>query len=330
MLRRRRTPSPPTPSTRAKAKSPTTPPANTTPPCRAAPNGRAANYGSALQFNGYYEECAKAADAPDLQLPEEFTLEAWVKPTGSGESEPILFKETKYTTGYSLYFGEFEDGHLEGIIGEPGYEFAAAEDPEPMPHNVWTHVALTFDGARMRLYRDGALVDTAAAQGAQPTTGPLSIGCSKEFHDGYRGKIDELRIYNRALGAEEVGGDESAPIETPQAGPVAAYPFDQGEGTTAADTTGNEHDASLEGGAEWTERGKYGSALHFDGADDCLTVEDSPDLQLREEFTLETWVKPEGKGEAEWLQSRWMSPAVSSDATYFFEKDGREAGETVI
>ncbi|HYI97534.1 MAG TPA: LamG-like jellyroll fold domain-containing protein, partial [Bryobacteraceae bacterium] len=53
-------------------------------------------------------------------------------------------------------------------------------------------------------YVDGELVDDSAAEGAMPSTGPLSIGCSQEGEDNFKGDIDEVRIYNRALGEAEL------------------------------------------------------------------------------------------------------------------------------
>ncbi len=76
-------------------------------------------------------------------------------------------------------------------------------------------------------------------------------------------------------------------------GPVAAYSFDEGEGGTLEDVTGNGHDGTIEG-AEWTN-GRYGTALKFDGEEDCVAIPESPELDLSEEFTLEAWVKPEGE-----------------------------------
>ena len=92
----------------------------------------------------------------------------------------------------------------------------------------------------------------------------------------------------------EVAGNKSAPIQTPQAGPVAAYSFDDGEGSTAEDVTGDDHEGTIEG-ATWTN-GKYGDALQFDGDNYCVTdAPNATDLRLSEEFTLESWVKPEGE-----------------------------------
>jgi Concanavalin A-like lectin/glucanases superfamily len=231
-----------------------------------------------------------------------------VKPKGSGVSEPIIFKETPWFFGYSLYLGINEHGHMEGLIGEEGYEASVAEDPAKLETNVWSHIALTFDGSHMRLYVNGQLVDTSKADGPWGTTGPLSIGCSEEFEDNFDGKIDEVRIYNRALSAGEIDADAGAGLQTPSRNPVAAYSFDAGEGTTAEDAYG-EHDGAIEG-AEWFDNGRFGKALSFDGENDCVTVEDAPDLQLTEELSLEAWVKPKGSGVSE--------PIIFKETPWFF------------
>src|SRR6185503_18180835 len=101
----------------------------------------------------------------------------------------------------------------------------------------------------------------------------------------------------RALSAGELAGDAGAGLQTPSRSPVAAYSFDAGEGSAAEDLLG-EHDGEIEG-ASWFDNGRYGSALSFDGENDCVTVEDAPDLQLTEELTIEAWVKPKGSGKSE-------------------------------
>jgi hypothetical protein len=134
---------------------------------------------------------------------------------------------------------------------------------------------------------------------AQLTEGDLQIGGSTEHGDFFNGRIDEVRIYNRALGGGEVAADQAAPIQTPQQTPIAAYSFDEGEGETAEDLTGDGHTATIEG-AEWSTHGRYGSALEFDASEeDVLKVPDSPELDFSEEFTLEAWVHPSGE-ESSW------------------------------
>ena len=72
--------------------------------------------------------------------------------------------------------------------------------------------------------------------------------------------------------------------------PTAALSFDENEGEIAHDSAGS-HDGTIHGAA-WTEEGKYGAALEFDGEDDHVTIPDSEDLDFTEGFTLEAWVRP--------------------------------------
>ena len=256
-------------------------------------------YGDGLEFNGT-SSCVSIAAASDLQLTEEFTLEAWVRPTGSGsEANPFLTMEDEGAAeeeepfAYTFLAGEHEVPKAwVRKSGEAGFQ--GIYGTEPLPEHAWAHLALTDDGAKLRLYVNGELVRTTAAPEVTAATGPFTIGCDKLFPAYFEGRIDEVRIYNRVLDEGEVQGDKSAPIQTPQQGPVAAYSFDEGEGETVEDITGNGHDGTIEG-AEWTVRGKYGSALKFDGENDCVAVPESSELDFSEEFTIESWVKPEGE-----------------------------------
>jgi Concanavalin A-like lectin/glucanases superfamily len=76
-------------------------------------------------------------------------------------------------------------------------------------------------------------------------------------------------------------------------GLVAAYNFDEGAGTIAADLSGNGNTASLSGAA-WTPAGKNAGAISFDGTDDSLSIADAPTLDLTAGMTLSAWVRPTG------------------------------------
>jgi hypothetical protein len=61
--------------------------------------------------------------------------------------------------------------------------------PGTLPLNVWTYVALTWDGAQLRLYVDGALVTTAARTGVlQSVTTPLRIGGNVPYGEFFLGR----------------------------------------------------------------------------------------------------------------------------------------------
>ncbi|MGB9561510.1 MAG: DUF2341 domain-containing protein, partial [bacterium] len=63
----------------------------------------------------------------------------------------------------------------------------------------WNHTALTYDGAKIRLYLNGLKVDSLVYSGGIDTdTLPLTLGRN------FVGSFDEIRIYNRALPDSEI------------------------------------------------------------------------------------------------------------------------------
>jgi hypothetical protein len=178
------------------------------------------------------------------------------------------------------------------------------------PIGVWSYVALTYDGSRLRLFVDGRQA------ASQPTTGtiaaarnPLWLGGNHPFGEFFDGLIDEARVYDRALSDAEIRADMEKPVASGAAvrggstvvagsrapppdavGLVAAYAFDEGAGASLADGSGNRNVGTVTG-ATWT-RGRYGSALRFDGADDLVRVPPSASLDVGSELTLSAWIRP--------------------------------------
>jgi uncharacterized repeat protein (TIGR01451 family) len=81
----------------------------------------------------------------------------------------------------------------------------------------------------------------------------------------------------------------------PTPGLAAAYSFNEGGGTTVADTSGNGNGGTI-GTATWSTAGKFGNALSFNGTSAKVTVPDSNSLDLTSGMTLEAWVFPTAIG----------------------------------
>jgi hypothetical protein len=72
----------------------------------------------------------------------------------------------------------------------------------------WHHIGFVWDGSHRILYADGIEVakDTAAQNPLKPADGGLYIGAGKTLSTGtfFSGLIDDVRVYNIALSAEEI------------------------------------------------------------------------------------------------------------------------------
>jgi hypothetical protein len=81
--------------------------------------------------------------------------------------------------------------------------------------NVWHHVAVVSDGATLRVYLNGALLGTPQAVSLGSATGALQVGAwisGIGNYDFFGGRIDEVRVYNRALTPGEVQTDRNTPV----------------------------------------------------------------------------------------------------------------------
>jgi hypothetical protein len=141
------------------------------------------------------------------------TLEAWVDSTANGGVwRTVVFKEKPGGMLYSLYANN-------GAANRPtGQVFLANTEQDTvgtatLPLNTWTHLAATYDGSALRLYVNGALSTTFLVSGTlAPTTNPLRIGGNTIWGEYFRGLIDDVRIYNRALTPTEIGSDMAKPV----------------------------------------------------------------------------------------------------------------------
>ncbi len=73
-------------------------------------------------------------------------------------------------------------------------------------------------------------------------------------------------------------------------GPVAYWPFDEGQGTETRDGSGHDHHGHLRGGATWTE-GRVGGALHFNGTDAWVEIAGADSLHLTGDMTFMAWIR---------------------------------------
>jgi Concanavalin A-like lectin/glucanases superfamily len=67
-------------------------------------------------------------------------------------------------------------------------------------NGTWTHLVYTNDGSNGRIYQDGILKSTFVVSGNPVLSGNASFGrLGLPQNDAFNGKMDEIRIYNRAL-----------------------------------------------------------------------------------------------------------------------------------
>ena len=158
--------------------------------------------GNALKFDGV-NDWVTVNDSASLDLSTGLTLEAWVYPQSlTSPGKTVILKEKSGGEVYALYAREdanvpgfyFNDGGYHGVFGL-----------KALTLNQWSHLVGTYDGKYQRFYVNGSQVDAHAQSSLiQQSTGVLRIGGNSLWSEFFKGTIDEVRIYNRALTPEEI------------------------------------------------------------------------------------------------------------------------------
>jgi hypothetical protein len=163
-----------------------------------------ARSGQALTFDGV-NDWVTVNDAAALDVTT-VTLEAWVRPTTLSGWRTVIMKETANSLAYTLYAHDNAPRPAAYINnGGPDLDVLGTV---ALPVNAWTHLAMTYDGATMRLYMNGTLAATRSATGnILATADPLRIGGNAPWGEYFAGQIDDVRIYNRALTEAEIQTD---------------------------------------------------------------------------------------------------------------------------
>ena len=153
-------------------------------------------YGRAGYFDGS-NDYVKVPNNPTIDITDPITIEAWINVI-SGTGGHIVSKKSDDGTQYVFYI---ISGFLKlyGTSGNLAYNASVDDDQ-------WHHVVGIIDGANSKMYFDGNPVQSGTVTSSNNPTADLYIGTCYTFDSAcfYDGKIDELRIYNRALTPTEV------------------------------------------------------------------------------------------------------------------------------
>jgi hypothetical protein len=157
-------------------------------------------YSGALQFDGS-DDFVTTPDTSDLDL-NHFTMMAWVRPTSLGTTwRTILFKDGVTREQYALYVSAGNSKPSVWVANPGGSNEIGVNCSTSVSTNTWVHVAGTYDGTNLKIYKDGVLCGTQALTGTLPaSTGPLTLGNSGSLYpERLAGKIDAVKIFGGAM-----------------------------------------------------------------------------------------------------------------------------------
>jgi len=157
---------------------------------------------SAVQVDS---DTIKVADHAELDITEALTISAWVKPGLTVYAFATLVDKA-YLSAYSFGMGGASAPDTVSLEAFLAYQGFLSDEVVPIGTGAWSHVAFTYDAGtgEGKFYLNGALVGGESHGVAMTgTDSELRIGTSI-YADKYKGAIDQLALFNRALTAGEV------------------------------------------------------------------------------------------------------------------------------
>ncbi len=174
----------------------------------------AGHSGKAILFDGT-QTCVDLGAPSDFVLKGPFTVAVWIKvdeyevPAPANDSRAILSK-TVSATESGWRFATVGAGSSAGIGFKVGTDAGVSfpvYSPTPQPVSTWLHAAgVWVPNTRAEVYIGGALVKkvTTIPPILEDVAQTLYAGCVRPDAQHFKGTMDELRIYNRALTQAEI------------------------------------------------------------------------------------------------------------------------------
>jgi hypothetical protein len=289
--------------------------------------------GQGLRFDGV-DDYVNMGDINVMDALTKITVSAWIKASSNGANTgfgAILSKSDCSANGPFYMFVESSDtphGLTFKFIDSVAAAHAVGDgDLGNIDDGSWHHVVGEYDGTDETVWVDGVQRGII-----QPGVGLTLANTANKFEVGgdcngsgnyYKGTIDDVRVYNRALSAQEIlalsktglGKSVSSAVLSgtklgAAGGLVGHWTFDGADVTDKVyDRSGNSNNGYYYNGATSSAKvmGKLGQALNFYGSNNFVSVAGTPITSTVRSYAA--WIRPRTAGESNFGQ------IISTDVT---------------
>jgi glucose/arabinose dehydrogenase len=200
-------------------------------------------YGDALQLLGPYREAVHVPSISKFTF-KDFSVSFWIKSVPQPEPVGHVVSYTNSLLSAGWFFdmrqGNGTNQFIRFAITDTSKKLFPSPDV-PIELDTFHQIVGTFNGSLIRIFKDGQLIGEANYQGTYSGSPgiPLTIGSGAYCASCNRwsGIIDDLRIYDKALTADQVKQLLDRPFDSGIKGIIAHWTFDR----QFNDISGNNH-----------------------------------------------------------------------------------------
>jgi len=177
-------------------------------------------FGQALEFNNTSDHVLVPTNS-SLGITGDITISAWIRLGNPSFAYQGILSKFQNGAGWDYVLSYNDNGSNNLFLYSDGMSPNFVRSTTPLiDTTTFHHVAVTRSANAVTFYIDGIQAGTATVTGTFPNnSNPVVIGSETGSGGEFRGRIDEVRIYSRALSQSEIQTDMSTPI-----GDLAASP----------------------------------------------------------------------------------------------------------
>ena len=185
-----------------------------------------------------------------------FSISCWVNPQSNTNHGGII--GFRNNTDADFYLLQMQNTNTI----EARFRNSSGANYDILANNIldfgqWQHLAFTYDGSYIRLYKNGVIVDSTAANGTiTQTNQSFKLGSLDWGTTGFylNGRLDEVRLWDVALSQTEINNWMCIPIDLthPYYSNLMGYwRLNEGTGTTITDLSTNGNNGTLINNPVW-------------------------------------------------------------------------------
>lgn len=187
-----------------------------------------------------------------------FSAEAWIYiAADAGTDQKVFMTLGGWARGYAM--NVYNDGagyYFTAGIYLNGHNYFASDNSTFIPTETWTHVAMTWNQAGdLIAYVNGVETNRISTEGYSYSSSlnkvTIGVGYTNMYYAYFKGKIDELRVWNTTRSASEIFDNMNAELAGSETGLVAYYKMSDGSGTTLSDDQSSGSNPGTISNATW-------------------------------------------------------------------------------
>ncbi len=199
---------------------------------------------SAMSYENY--ETVIVEDST-LNIDSAFTVEAWIYPKGRGRGNYGRIMDKRFI---NLFLNDNHSYRFRIYRDRSRTEVRTAN--ETVKYNEWQHIAVAFDGdSTVKMFLNGVeqelniINDQGSGLIRNNENQDLHIGNRWVYDQAFSGKIDEARLWDKARSSEEIQSSLFEELNGNEENLIAYWQFDEGNGATSADISGNNRECNV-------------------------------------------------------------------------------------